>query len=60
MTENGLNKQHSTSGRMSVRTTIIIVIALIVFVILHAVGGSLMTSAQDRATAEQTHLHGAD
>jgi hypothetical protein len=45
---------------MSVRTTIIIIAVLIGFATLHVIGGSLMTSASDRLTAEVTHLHGAD
>ena len=52
--------QHSTSGRMSVRTTVVIIASLVGFAVLHVVGGTLMMRASDRLLVEPAHMSRTD
>jgi hypothetical protein len=52
--------QPSTSGRMSVRTTVVIIASLVGFAVLHVVGGTLMMRASDRILVEPAHMSRAD
>jgi hypothetical protein len=45
---------------MSMATKIIIITILVGCAILSVMGGSLITSASDRPTAQATHLNGSD
>ena len=53
-------RQYSTSGRMSVRTTVVIIASLVGFAVLHVVGGTLMMRASDRLLVEPAHMSRTD
>jgi len=55
-----LGGQHSKSGRMSVRTTIIIITVLVGFAVLHVIGFTLMMRASDRLLVEPDHMSRTD